>query len=101
MGERRQIAEGHGFSRCSPPSLAHVFGWFACSSRVTGVCFSIITQALTFALMLACVRNGMAFGGNNGFTDFKDIIGFDLHSDRPHVALLLTSILALAASSLA
>ena len=50
-------------------------------SRVTGVYFSIITQALTYALMLAFFRNDMGFGGNNGFTDFKDILGFDLHSD--------------------
>ena len=61
--------------------LALVFGWFAFRSRVTGVYFSIITQALTYALMLAFFRNDMGFGGNNGFTDFKDILGFDLHSD--------------------
>ena len=65
-----------------PALLALVFGWFAFRSRVTGVYFSIITQALTYALMLAFFRNDMGFGGNNGFTDFKDILGFDLHSDR-------------------
>ena len=65
-----------------PGLLALVFGWFAFRSRVTGVYLSIITQALTYALMLAFFRNDMGFGGNNGFTDFKDILGFDLQSDR-------------------
>jgi urea transport system permease protein len=65
----------------APALLALVFGWFAFRSRVTGVYFSIITQALTYALMLAFFRNDMGFGGNNGFTDFKDILSFDLHSD--------------------
>src|SRR6516162_4254702 len=65
-----------------PGLLAFVFGWFAFRSRVTGVYLSIITQALTYALMFAFFRNDMGFGGNNGFTDFKDILGFDLHSDR-------------------
>ena len=54
--------------------------------------FSIITQALTYALMLAFFRNNMGFGGNNGFTDFKDILGFDLHSDRTHVVLLVMTV---------
>ena len=61
-----------------PGVLALAFGWFAFRSRVTGVYLSIITQALTYALMLAFFRNDMGFGGNNGFTDFKDILGFDL-----------------------
>ncbi len=81
-----------------PALLALVFGWFAFRSRVTGVYFSIITQALTYALMLAFFRNDMGFGGNNGFTDFKDILGFDLHSDRTRVALLVVTTIALAAS---
>ena len=81
-----------------PALLALVFGWFAFRSRVTGVYFSIITQALTYALMLAFFRNNMGFGGNNGFTDFKDILGFDLHSDRTHVVLLVITAVALAAS---
>jgi urea transport system permease protein len=81
-----------------PALLALVFGWFAFRSRVTGVYFSIITQALTYALMLAFFRNDMGFGGNNGFTDFKDILGFDLHSDRTRVVLLVVTIIALAAS---
>src|SRR5690348_14134403 len=83
-----------------PAALAFVFGWFAFRSRVTGVYFSIITQALTYALMLAFFRNDMGFGGNNGFTDFKDILGFDLHSDRVKVALLVTTVIALAGSYL-
>jgi urea transport system permease protein len=84
-----------------PALLALVFGWFAFRSRVTGVYFSIITQALTYALMLAFFRNDMGFGGNNGFTDFKDILGFDLHSDRTHVVLLVITAAALAASYMA
>jgi len=84
-----------------PALLAWVFGWFAFRSRVTGVYFSIITQALTYALMLAFFRNNMGFGGNNGFTDFKDILGFDLHADGTHTALLVVSCIALAASYLA
>ena len=55
--------------------LALVFGWLTFRSRVTGVYLSIITQALTYALMLAFFRNDMGFGGNNGLTDFKDILG--------------------------
>jgi urea transport system permease protein len=85
----------------APALLAGVFGWFAFRSRVTGVYFSIITQALTYALMLAFFRNDMGFGGNNGFTDFKEILGFDLHSDRTRVALLIVTAAALAASYLA
>ena len=65
----------------APGLLAFVFGWFAFRSRVTGVYLSIITQALTFALMLAFFRNDMGFGGNNGLTDFKDVLGFDLQAD--------------------
>ena len=84
-----------------PALLAGVFGWFAFRSRVTGVYFSIITQALTYALMLAFFRNDMGFGGNNGFTDFKDILGFDLHSDSTRVVLLIVTIAALGASYLA
>jgi urea transport system permease protein len=85
----------------APGLLGLVFGWFAFRSRVTGVYFSIITQALTYALMLAFFRNDMGFGGNNGFTDFKDILGFDLHSDRTRVVLLAITAVALAAGYLA
>jgi urea transport system permease protein len=84
-----------------PALLAWVFGWFAFRSRVTGVYFSIITQALTYALMLAFFRNDMGFGGNNGFTDFKDILGFDLHADSTRLALLAATALALALSYMA
>ncbi len=79
-----------------PGLLAFVFGWFAFRSRVTGVYLSIITQALTFALMLAFFRNNMGFGGNNGLTDFKDILGFDLHADATRAGLFAVSAIALA-----
>jgi urea transport system permease protein len=59
-----------------PGVLALVFGYLAFRSRVTGVYLSIITQALTYALLLAFFRNDMGFGGNNGLTDFKDMLGF-------------------------
>src|SRR5262245_59607172 len=62
-------------------ALALVFGWLAFRSRVTGVYLSIITQALSYVLMLAFFRNDMGFGGNNGFTDFKDILGFGLQQN--------------------
>jgi urea transport system permease protein len=81
-----------------PALLAFVFGWLAFRSRVTGVYLSIMTQALSYALMLAFFRNDMGFGGNNGFTDFKDLIGFDLHQDRTRAALVVATAVALAAS---
>jgi urea transport system permease protein len=84
-----------------PGLLAFVFGWLAFRSRVTGVYLSIITQALTYALMLAFFRNEMGFGGNNGLTDFKDILGFDLQSDATRVGLFLASAIALALAYLA
>jgi len=79
-----------------PGLLALVFGWLAFRSRVTGVYLSIITQALTYALMLAFFRNDMGFGGNNGFTDFKDLLGFDLHAPGTRVGLFVASVVALA-----
>jgi urea transport system permease protein len=79
-----------------PGALAFVFGWFAFRSRVTGVYLSIITQALTFALMLAFFRNEMGFGGNNGLTDFRDVLGFSLSDSRTRVGLFVLSGLALA-----
>jgi urea transport system permease protein len=81
-----------------PGALAFAFGYLAFRSRVSGVYLSIITQALTFALMLAFFRNDMGFGGNNGLTDFKDILGFDLQSDATRLTLFVISgsILALA-----
>jgi urea transport system permease protein len=77
-----------------PGLLAFVFGWFAFRSRVSGVYLSIISQALTFALMLAFFRNDMGFGGNNGLTDFKDVLGFDLQADATRAALFVLSALA-------
>ena len=79
----------------APGILAFVFGALAFRSRVTGVYLSIITQALTYALMLAFFRNDMGFGGNNGLTDFKDILGFDLQADTTRAGLFFCSTLAL------
>ncbi|WP_457094568.1 urea ABC transporter permease subunit UrtC [Microvirga sp. P5_D2] len=78
-----------------PGLLAFVFGWFAFRSRVTGVYLSIITQAMTFALMLAFFRNDMGFGGNNGLTDFKDILGFPLQAASTRIVLFVLSVIAL------
>ncbi len=78
-----------------PGLLGFAFGYFAFRSRVTGVYFSIISQALTYALMLAFFRNEMGFGGNNGLTDFKDILGFNLQADSVRVTLFVLSGLAL------
>jgi urea transport system permease protein len=78
-----------------PGLLAYVFGWFAFRSRVTGVYLSIITQALTYALLLAFFRNEMGFGGNNGLTDFKDLLGLDLKRPGVHIALFVATSLAL------
>ena len=78
-----------------PGLLAYVFGWLAFRSRVTGVYLSIITQALTYALLLAFFRNEMGFGGNNGLTDFKDILGFNLQSDETRIGLFVASGIAL------
>ena len=80
-----------------PGLLAIVFGWFAFRSRVTGVYLSIITQALTYALMLAFFLNELGFGGNNGLTDFKDVLGIELQSDSTRRGLFIISALALAA----
>ena len=78
-----------------PGLLAFVFGWFAFRSRVTGVYLSIITQALTFALMLGFFRNNFGFGGNNGLTDFKDILGFNVQSAGTRSALFAISVITL------
>ena len=78
-----------------PGLLAFVFGWLAFRSRVTGVYLSIMTQAMTYALLLAFFRNDMGFGGNNGLTDFKDVLGFDLRADETRAALFALSALAL------
>ena len=78
-----------------PGVLAFVFGWFAFRSRVTGVYLSIITQALTYALMLGFFRNNFGFGGNNGLTDFKDILGFNVQAESTRNVLFSISCLAL------
>ncbi len=83
-----------------PGALAAVFGWFAFRSRVTGVYLSIITQALTYALLLAFFRNDMGFGGNNGLTDFKEIAGWNVQADGTRAGLFVLSALALAAGYL-
>jgi urea transport system permease protein len=80
-----------------PGALAFVFGWLAFRSRVTGVYLSIMTQALSYALMLAFFRNDMGFGGNNGFTDFKEILGFNLQEDSTRTVLLAITAGAVAA----
>ena len=79
-----------------PGLLAFVFGFFAFRSRVTGVYLSIITQAMTYALLLAFFRNDMGFGGNNGLTDFKDILGFSIQADATRAGLFAASCIALA-----
>jgi urea transport system permease protein len=79
-----------------PGLLAFVFGWLAFRSRVTGVYLSIITQAMTYALFLAFFRNDFGFGGNNGFTDFKDILGFNIQADGTRLALFLMTATMLA-----
>ncbi|MCG5243730.1 urea ABC transporter permease subunit UrtC [Azospirillum doebereinerae] len=81
-----------------PGALAFAFGWFAFRSRVTGVYLSIITQAMTFALLLAFFRNDMGFGGNNGLTDFKEILGADIQAPGTRVGLFVATVVALALS---
>jgi len=79
-----------------PGTLAFIFGWLTFRSRVSGVYLSIMTQALTYALMLAFFRNELGFGGNNGLTDFKEILGANLQSDVTRVVLFVASAVALA-----
>ena len=79
----------------APGVLAFLFGWLAFRSRVTGVYLSIITQALTYALLQAFFMNDFGFGGNNGLTDFKDIAGFSLLADSTSVVLFLISAVVL------
>ena len=85
----------------APGALAFAFGWLAFRSRITGVYFSIISQAMVFAMMLAFFRNEMGFGGNNGLTDFKDLLGFDLSAASTKVGLYLASALTLGLAYLA
>ncbi|AVM72740.1 leucine/isoleucine/valine transporter permease subunit [Magnetospirillum gryphiswaldense MSR-1] len=83
-----------------PGVLAFVFGWLAFRSRINGVYLSIVTQAMTYALMLAFFRNEMGFGGNNGLTDFKDILGFDLSQSSTKLGLYWLTALLLGATFL-
>jgi len=84
-----------------PAAVAWVFGFFAFRSRVKGVYLSIITQAMTFAAMLLFFRNETGFGGNNGFTDFKRILGFGITQPETRTVLFLTTFAALVLSFLA
>ena len=81
-----------------PGLLAFVVGYLAFRSRITGVYLSILTQALTYALMLAFFRNDMGFGGNNGFTDFKELLGFSLNTSTARMGLFYASLLAMVAA---
>ncbi|MEO8040112.1 MAG: urea ABC transporter permease subunit UrtC [Betaproteobacteria bacterium] len=78
-----------------PGLLAFVFGFFAFRSRIKGVYFSIITQAVTFAAMLLFFRNNTGFGGNNGFTDFKRILGFTITTPQTKAVLYLITLATL------
>ena len=78
-----------------PGLIGGLFGYFAFRSRIKGVYFSIITQALTYAAMLLFFRNETGFGGNNGFTGFKTLLGFSLNTQTMHVLLFALSGLAL------
>jgi urea transport system permease protein len=78
-----------------PAGFAFVFGWLAFRSRVTGVYLSIITQAMTYALWLAFFRNDMGFGGNNGLTDYKDILGYDVHLPSTRIGLYVATAIGL------
>src|SRR5207244_13316627 len=80
-----------------PGLLAFVFGFFAFRSRIKGVYFSIITQALTYATMLLFFRNETGFGGNNGFTDFKRIFSFTITSQTTRMGLFIATGLTLLA----
>jgi urea transport system permease protein len=75
----------------APATVAAVFGFFAFRSRIRGVYFSIITQALTYAAMLLFFRNETGFGGNNGFTDFKRLLGFSITSPETRSVLFVLS----------
>ena len=79
-----------------PGLLAYIFGTLAFRSRVSGVYLSIMTQAMTYALLLSFFRNEMGFGGNNGLTDFKEIFGFSLQSPNTKLALFVATSVMLA-----
>jgi len=81
-----------------PGLLAGLVGWLSFRSRITSVYFSIITQAMTYALMLAFFRNDMGFGGNNGFTDFKELLGMPLNTPAARAMLFYMALATLAGS---
>ncbi len=83
-----------------PGVLAYVFGFFAFRSRIRGVYFSIITQAVTYASMLLFFRNDTGFGGNNGLTDFKRVLGFSLQAQSTKLGLYMVSVAVLVAAYL-
>jgi urea transport system permease protein len=78
-----------------PGGVAFVFGYFAFRSRIKGVYFSIITQALTYAALLLFFRNETGFGGNNGFTDFKRILGIAIATPQMRMTLFVLTGLTL------
>ncbi len=78
-----------------PGVVALIFGFLAFRSRIKGVYFSILTQALTYAACLLFFRNDFTFGGNNGFTDFKDVLGYDLNTASTQRALFILSAILL------
>ena len=78
-----------------PGLLAFIFGYFAFRSRIKGVYFAIITQAMTFALMLLFFRNNTGFGGNNGLTDFKRILGYSLQEPSTKMGIYIITVLVL------
>ncbi len=84
----------------APGLLAFAFGFFAFRSRIKGVYLSIMTQALTFAGMLLFFRNETGFGGNNGFTDFKTILGFSISAPATRATLFFATVVLLAGSLL-
>ncbi|WP_410013801.1 urea ABC transporter permease subunit UrtC [Sodalis sp. C49] len=84
----------------APGLLALVFGYFSFRSKIKGVYFSIMTQALTYAAMLLFFRNETGFGGNNGFTGFTTLLGFQVTATTTRVGLFLVTVLLLAASLL-
>ncbi|MZG54474.1 MAG: urea ABC transporter permease subunit UrtC [Nitrospinae bacterium] len=81
-----------------PGLLAFTFGYFAFKSRIKGVYFAIITQAMTFALMLLFFRNNTGFGGNNGLTDFKRILGYSLQDPSTKMSLYIITAFVLFSS---
>src|SRR5476649_1127247 len=84
----------------APGLLALIFGYFSFRSKIKGVYFSIMTQALTYAAMLLFFRNETGFGGNNGFTGFTTLLGFSVTATTTRIGLFLVTVLLLAASLL-